>query len=497
MNKLINKLIISINKIDTRIFIFAILCCNFLSFVLNGNEEGYLALAKQYYDPTWIPGSFTFTEWPGHRIIFQTVVGYFLSFLSFETVTFCGRLINFFLFSLPLARLFKLLRISNLGILFFLQIFYFSQQTFFAGEWIFRGFEPKTISYIFIFYSLFYILKEKYIKSVIFTLFGTYLHVLVGGWFFVITILYLLIIKHKLKDITMVLLIYISCVSPFFIYLANEIIFNYKVVINDINLNWVTVYFRLPHHVGLFKNRYYFFINHLPGILTSLSWFFLCVFYFKKSKDTYIRKINLLNIVVFSILFVSIFIGCFDSTGMFLKYFPFRISALSMFLIIIQIILILKRYAIKEAFIKYVQVILFVLCIPALCYATVKNIGSNYFNFIKSHPEQSKLTEFIKKNTDPKDVFMLVGFEDLSFIRKTKRDRFVVYDFGFVGGDKQYEWYIRLIEKNKVEKNIVNLFNILDKYRINYILSKVKYDVPRLSQVYQNGSYYVYKIESE
>lgn len=87
--------------------IFLVLCINFLLLPISGGENQYLSFAKQFMDPTWIPNSFSLTEFPGTRLIFQYVFGYPLQFLEFDLCTMLFRIFNFALVSVPLAKIFK------------------------------------------------------------------------------------------------------------------------------------------------------------------------------------------------------------------------------------------------------------------------------------------------------------------------------------------------------------------------------------------------------
>lgn len=53
-----------LEKIDSRLLIFVVLICNNLAFPLSGGEEQYLQYAKQWFQPEWIPGSFTLPNLP-------------------------------------------------------------------------------------------------------------------------------------------------------------------------------------------------------------------------------------------------------------------------------------------------------------------------------------------------------------------------------------------------------------------------------------------------
>jgi len=329
---LLQRLVEKINRIDSRVFIFVILGGNILSFCLVSNEELHLQYAKHYFNPDWIPNSFILSDWPGYRVIFQILLAPLLICFDFETTAFIARFISILLFIIPLSRLFKLIQLTNIDVLLLLQLYFFFNQAFFGGEWIFGSIEPKTLAYPFIFLSLYYLLKEKFYHSYIILAVATYLHVLAGAWVFVLFSFYLLFAKQNLIKIISFSFIYLILLSPFFYYLINELLINNQSAINGIDINWVIVYIRSPHHFGPFLSMTYFFQNFLLGILFSIASMLICIFIFSKYENEILKKINKLTIIIFSMLLLFVFISYFDKNGHFMKYHPFRLSALSMFL---------------------------------------------------------------------------------------------------------------------------------------------------------------------
>ena len=136
--------------------IFITLVANKLALPISGNEEDYLGFAMQFFNPGWIRNSFTLSDFPGSRLFFQLIVGWPLQFLPWETALCLFRFINFFLLAVGLAFLFRKLKLHYLEAFFIFQIYIITAQSFFGGEWIFYGFEPKTLAYIFVFPSLAY-----------------------------------------------------------------------------------------------------------------------------------------------------------------------------------------------------------------------------------------------------------------------------------------------------------------------------------------------------
>ncbi len=108
---LISKCIDSIDRFNTSIFLFLIICFNFLGFHISGGQEQYYAFAKQFVDPNWVKGSFSCSEASGTRIVFEWITGNMLKILSFEMTAFIQGIVVFAFFAIALSRLSKLLQI--------------------------------------------------------------------------------------------------------------------------------------------------------------------------------------------------------------------------------------------------------------------------------------------------------------------------------------------------------------------------------------------------
>ena len=134
------------------LLVFAVIVLNKLGIDVSGGEEQYLAFAKQFTNPDWIPGSFTYTEFPGSRLVFQWMVGPIMQVLSFEVATLVFRTLNFALIAVPIGLILKRLNVSILLSFLFIQVFVLSIQNFVGGEWIIKSFEPKSIAYAFVFF---------------------------------------------------------------------------------------------------------------------------------------------------------------------------------------------------------------------------------------------------------------------------------------------------------------------------------------------------------
>jgi hypothetical protein len=485
--QLSDKLFAFFERIDVRLLVFILLCLNFLSFRVTGNEEVYLALSRQYMDPSWIPDSFMFTEWPGTRYFFQVLTGFALKYLTFEQVAIGGRLLVFLIIAFPAGGLFKRLKIPNLAVILLFQL-YLIRQNYFAGEFIFGDFEPKSVAYIAVFLGLNSLLDKKYLMAAIWAVISSYFHILVGGWFFLVVFLFtLFFVRSWILSLRQGML-YSVLIAPMLIYLGQVIIKDGS-VIQGVNIDWVTVFFRNAHHLAPLYMK-----ESLPG--NSLKIFFtailfgLSIFVFSKKKGPLFDELYLLNVIILTILFIALAVSLIDRNGTFLKFYLFRLAGLGILLMYVYI----YKFLSEQWKVTPTLRILFVLTGFYMVLAASLPTLRSYI-----HPDKNldfeQLESFVINHTRQNDVFLSLSDFDLPFSRKTRREVFVIYKLDPGGGKKIYEWYHRICEREKINRDEGYLDEVLSHYRINYVISDHPLnDQIHLKIVLNNKSVYLYQI---
>lgn len=479
-----------------------ILFANFIPGLYT-NEEQYLSLAKQFMDPSWIPGSFCFEEFPGTRLFFQYIVGSFLLYFDLEDVSNVGKIINYLMYAIPLALIFRRLQLPVIVQLLIVLIYSFNQ-SFFAGEWIMKGFEVKTVAYIFIFWALYFWLEKQFIKVTLFTLIAAHFHVLVGGWFFAVFMVWMLLFEKNIKQLFLNGILFGLLFLPFFIYLYKGVFGNHELIPQNVDVDWVYAYYRNTKHVGFLQDWKTFSRTAKDGVLISTGALSLAIYLFFRYKKA--GKSNFfLNIFILfnaqTLLFLIV--GLFDPHGHIMKYYPFRQSGLAVFTFIIGLMVWMNEQgyfemAVKQKFpMKKILIVVFVLLFATRMGMQAQNFTSGFWHVHLNEPYH-QLYSWVELNTNPKAVFLLINTPEnndhLYFSRKTRRDRFAVEKLVPAGGLHLAEWYLRMLEKEAIEKDINHLSNTLQHYKIDYIVSyKRKVDLPYLEEVFNNKVFYVYK----
>ncbi len=499
------------NRQNLIIILFILSCANFFSFYLDGGEEQYLAFAKQYMDHSWMPHSFTLNHPAGGNLFFQIITGFMLRYLSFEQTAFIGRLICFLMLVIPLSLIIKRIEINNLTAVFIFQAFFFPHQSIWMGEWVFKGFEEKTIAYIFVYWSIYFLLTDNPFSSIIFSAIATYFHFLVGGWMSLFIVTYYFLYKRKLIPAIYLGGLYMIVILPLFLYLYKTYIADNPPVINNVRISEIYAYFRLKHHIGAFGDINYFINHHLGGMLLSALCFIACLFWFNRYGNPWIKKLNLLNIIIFSQQFLFIVAAIFDRSASLMKTYPFRTSTLSSLLFLLETTLVIQHYLLP-AFIrtylkhyrnkgetilhnnlKYAMGTVFLILFTVETTQTV--LSYNKYGDGLSRDLLS-LIEYTGNETPREAVFIFPDSDyPYSFTRRSNRERFVVEKFVPTHNYKIYEWYDRLKCKKRIKEDIRVIDSVKNIYRIDYLITDSVYNYHSLEKVRQYGKYRLYRVK--
>ncbi|MCR9252204.1 MAG: hypothetical protein NXI20_17390 [bacterium] len=475
------------NNVPTWLIIFLLSIVNFLSFQVWPNEQNNFTIAKHFIDPSWMQDSFSLNQWHGPNYIYWTIAGWGLKYLSFTQFGFITRLVNYLLYAIPLGKLFKKLKFSNFGVLLFLQII-FLYQDFLSGEWIWGGFEGKTMAYIFIFWSILMIYESKYLSAVVLIAVATYCHVLVGGWFFLGFLLFTFIESGLSKNLLKWSLLYSSTVAPYAIYILLHLL-NSQTIEHEPSADWIYVFFRNPHHAVPTLAPKFWEHNWFAVFVMSTSLYWL-------KKGTTEHKAQRLAASFNLIILSAIAISYIDEDGTLLKYYLFRMTTIALFFTLLALSIHLKEIFTGESVVT-ASIKLIKLCIILiLVYQGVR------INLDRNIPKDQKLAydsfiEFAKRKTSDTSVFLFINYNDKSeniqFIVDAERERFVSFKMVPEGDEAIIEWYNRIQLRNQLQKSQRLSDDWIDKYGINYIVSKTK--ILDESPVFENDFYHVYAIK--
>ena len=496
LNQKLSDLFNYFNALPLSALVFLILALIYVTFVPRGNEEQYLALSKHFMDPQWIPNSTNLNEFAGTRLIFQVFIGLLLKVFSFEITVLLGRVVLCIGFAFVLAKLYHQLCFSKSMIGLHLIVLFISQQAFFAGSWIFMGLEAKSFAYLIVFLAFSAYLNGNHKKVLIFLIFASYFHLLVGGfvcmYFFICQVLFDK--DNSLKSVIKSGLSYTLAMLPLLLYMRSALGSGLD---SNPSSEWIYTYFRNAHHTVMYRNWDHFYNLHGLGVLKSVIAFLILVLTYNKIQKRQVEKISQFAIVTFLASFILIGIGAFDKTGVLLKFYLYRINTLSVFTAHLVFVFLLFKYipSMYSAILKAVILIIVIFHF----YPRVKDNFSRMSKY-KSDLQTSivKMTYEIKEKTEIDAVILYLTHDNnmdghFDFIRRTERSRFVSHKFVPAEMDKLPEWYKKLKIREKLIKDISHLESVRSEYQIDYILAKRNYSEFEL--IAEQNDYKLFKIK--
>ncbi len=469
--------------------IAVLLCMSYLPYPVSGGENQYLAMAKQFVNPNWIPNSFSLTEFPGTRILFQYIFGWPLQWFSIETGALIFRAFNFFLIGFPLYRILSYLKLKNLTILLLIQIFITGQSQL-GGEWMIGTFEPKTISYVFFMWAFWFWLQQRFYRMVLFGVLACYFHVIVGGWFFIAAGL-ISLFQNQWKNLLKPAALAILLLAPFFYYLLP--LFSQTTEASPRSADYIYAYVRLSNHLGIARSWQHFTHFHLKGTVITLVLFVLSFALQRKIPPQLKPWIR----TGFGVCLVYVGIAMVDSfmldkqASLGLKFYPFRLNSFSYFLVLVSLVLWAQSQL--ESHWKIVKW-LFLLGVLGLTLGKGIDSYKRKIKFLRnSHPN---INQWVKENTHSSDIFLLDirdsnGKYYQNFTRLTERENYSVFKFIPAEKEKILEWDRRQKIVNSVIQSGENSVTELTDEKINFIISE---KVLSTEPIYSAEGLSIYKI---
>jgi hypothetical protein len=483
-----------VNSRHPALIVFVILCCFYLSFIPNNNEEMYFFAAKISVQQDWIDLPSERIEDPGPKIVYNYIIGHMLQIMSFESLTFVLRLSLILIVSVFLGELYKFFKIKNIAILFQLSILFLPNQSLFARSWMFIFGDAQGIAWVLAVVGLYCLSKYKFNFAIIIAVLMTYMHVIIGLYFGLILLATIAYINYKNQVLDRMfigsVLLFAVPILPYFLFLMDVI-----VVHNELSPdpNWIYTYFRHPHHTALFTNAKHFYGAHFFGIIYTILGLLFLLFakneYQKKNISDVILVFTIISIIFTLVLVPIIF---FDKNGVLLKFYPYRMNTLSTFLLTLYFMKWMYS-RVKSNFRNELDALFFI-----SIFSLVQVLGQNVSSNIKAFAPDNALNAaclYIKHNTQRSDVVLNLSGQN-KVMRKSERPIFSSFKFVPSQLDKIHDWYFRVIEQNRIANDISLLNDVRKSYRIDYILSEESYDDCSNSQlVFKNDEYYVYMLQ--
>lgn len=516
------------------VIVFCFLCAGFLFRGIMGlnNEVHHLPLAKQHIKPDWLAGDFYYSEDSGYRLLFQNILGRVVVEWGFLKASIAGRLVGYGLLAVAFVGLARMLRFGTVSLLLALSLFLVNpEQGAVAGEWLVGGIEPKVFAYALCLMAIPVLFRGNYPLAAVLLGLATSFHVLVGGWFLVACVTWVVFCGESRIRIRTVL----YCTVFYLFWGGFGSLSIYKELtsmvnsVNALDSSYLYVFMRNPHHLN-------------PLSWGSLNWFilfiysvsFLCAYKMMASIEYYsnndgscgnIFNLNKLVLCSMSFFAAGLLVSFGGRSEIFLKYYPFRVGDILLPLAVCFsfVYLMNQKYILKSTSkIKITLIVIIITLYSHNIYANVKAF-INIENFPSedqlASAEWKEMCDWIRHNTAPHSLVVSPPSELESFAWLSERPTLV--KFRFVPSSKTGrvdEWYNRLVDlsggrdlKGFVRRDrdpraiiaaeldigyrtlsLEAMMRIMDKYGAKYWVTHAGHAVD-LPVVHSNSQYILYK----
>ncbi|NEP58235.1 MAG: hypothetical protein F6K31_14630 [Symploca sp. SIO2G7] len=508
-----------------------------LGFLLKGNmgnvnEIHMLPLARQYAEPTWVPGDWYYNEPTGYRLLFVALFGHLTAAWGFLATSIIGRLIYYTLISSGLVFLGRKLGISLLSLLVGIGLFLFVNhyQGMVAQEWLVGGVEPKSFAYSFLFFAICLMLGGQYRLMALMLGLAASFHVLVGAWAFLAVAGWLLWRRRKdfvdISYLGSVLLIYLVA-SGFAILPVLQQLF-IRVPSNSIEPSYLFVFVRHPHHVNpLSWDSDWWLLPLVYLLVLAISWFLLKrQQQSEQSSPQHIARRSLAEFTLITLIpfVLGLAIAPFDTQGKLLQYFFFRLGDI---MLPLNACLLLVC-ALEQTFIGSKQRLFSLFCILLLSIAC-SILSVNFYQSLLAltqfpskeqgvEPEWQDMCTWIKTHTPHNTLVISPPVEFVNFTWLTERPTIAKFRFVPSVSASLAEWYERLSDlsgdinpwpskDNKKDKRseirqalttgyyslqTSQVESLMLKYQANYLVTRTQHQL-ELPIAYQNSLYTFYQ----
>lgn len=494
------------------------------------NEVDILPLAKQYADPTWIPGDWYLNQPPGYRLLFLALFGRLTVIWGFLATSMIGRLLCYSLVSSGLVLLGGRLGLSLPLLMLAVGLFLYigRSQGVAAREWLVGGLEPKSVAYGLLLLAVGLMLEGCYRSMALMLGLAASFHVLVGGWAFLAVVGWLVLRRKtdfaNIRYLGSILGIYIVA-SAFAVLPVLEQLFT-PTPPGSVQPSYVYVFLRLPHHLTPLSWVATWWLEPLMYLLVLvLSVGLLWRQRQLKFSEQYAARMGLAEFTLIALVpfILGLVVAPFDSQGNLLQYYPFRLGDIMLPLNTC----LLFACALEQTFTGKARRGLLLVCILLLSWMCSTQavrfqkrlLDLDQFPSMQQgvDPEWKALCAWVRSHT-PKNAVVVsppTEFDNFTWLA----ERPTIAKFKLLPQTKAgiVAWYERLIDlsgdlylwptvangedhRKEINKKLTTGYNhlttaqvenLMVKYRANYFVTRIKHQLD-LPIVYRNSLYILY-----
>jgi hypothetical protein len=418
--------------------------------ILSENEENYFALAERFIDGSaWQQTTAVFDASP-HRTLSDATLGALISTVGYAPAQIVSRLLAAGAYALVLPALFRVFGLSALDAALTVMTMGLIGQDIVGGEWLFSGYEAKVAAYVLVLAAVRLVLvSERQTAATLLFVAATYVHFLVGGfWFVAAMALRLLDRPRDPRQVAAATLLFVLLVSPLVgVIVGSRVADTSAALATDLPPpDVIYSLIREPHHQSPFLSRTYFLDRWLPGYVMAAPMLLACLWVAWRGATRRLRVVAAWVGGLLAYLFLVLGPKYLDrDSGMLGKFYLFRPSSLILLLWLMLALAAAVSMIGRRAWMP--RVALLALIGSAFLYAQAGRLVRELAANETLEDQKRPLVVAVKRVAAPGDVVLIdpdTEAQWLDFERRTGRPALVMWKFAPTNDAELITWYRRI-----------------------------------------------------
>ncbi len=334
--------------------------------VLDGNEEFYFQTARMFWEKEPLGLFSAIQEKSEYLFLSAVLIGLPTKFLGFEAANAILRLITAAALAIGFARLAAAWRMSALDTVLAIAVFVLMGQEFFGGEWIFQFVEGKVFAYACVFFGLAHAFNGKWIGCVVAFVAATYFHFLVGGFWMLVALIWMLLPGDQWKQVARAAIAYSLAVLPLVSLILWHRI-NGASPDSSVDTWHIYAVIRMPHHIAPFSNHNLIW-SWTPGIVYLFGTLLASIMSLELELSAKVKRLIKLLIGLQLFLLVGLVVSAFDAGVRAVgQFYVFRPSSMILLLVIVAAVVAYRELGGPRLPVWIASWVL----VPAVCWGAV------------------------------------------------------------------------------------------------------------------------------
>jgi len=381
------------------------------------NEYGYFMLAFRALEPDAFSSNSAAFDGSNARFVGEVVLGLPVAWFGYETAHLVLKSLMAVIYATALAYFFASLTMTLFEAVIVLAGFALLGQDLMGGEFIFGGVETKTFAYAGVFFALGAIVRGQARLAVGVMALTTYFHFLVGGFWFVAILAFLLLSQRTRRVPIGLAAAYGVLVAPLVAVIVHDQLFAADMGSPRIGptADYIYSIIRNPHHTAPFLGARSFITAWSNGVVATIALLLSVAFLALRTTD---RRSALLTLVagLLVYLLLALVISYVDrETGFFGKFYLFRPSSLTLFLALTAFVLIARETGASGNGAAKLRTAAVLILAPMFVWQTVKSQVATFATQRYRYPDLVELREFVDRHSAPDAVILVDPDADMTF----------------------------------------------------------------------------------